>query len=76
MEAHETAMPQFLTVEEVAAMLRATPSAIYTQRYRGEEPGSLGFRIGRRILFRWSDLERFLSEAISDAPLAGGRARS
>ena len=51
-----------LTVEEVAAIMRATRGAIYTQRYRGEAPGSLGIRVGRRILFRPTDLERFLAE--------------
>lgn len=53
---------QLLTVDEVAAIVRVKPTAIYTQRHRGEAPGALGIRIGRRILFRPADLERYLTE--------------
>ena len=55
-------IPQLLTVEEIATIVRATPGAIYQQRYRGEQPGSLGVRVGRRILFRPDDIERYLDE--------------
>ncbi|HZD23538.1 MAG TPA: helix-turn-helix domain-containing protein [Acidimicrobiia bacterium] len=51
-----------LTVKEVADYLRVTPSALYVQRYRGEEPGALGIRVGKRILYRPADLDRFLNE--------------
>lgn len=51
-----------LTVKEVADYLRVTPSALYVQRHRGEEPGALGIRVGKRILYRPADLDRFLNE--------------
>lgn len=58
---------RLLTVEEAAAYLRVTPGALYTQRYRREKPGALGIRVGRRILFRPTDIDRFLDERLSEA---------
>jgi hypothetical protein len=56
-------MPErLLTLQETAEFLRLTPGALYTQRYRGEEPGMLGIRVGRKVLFRASDIDRFLDE--------------
>jgi hypothetical protein len=56
-------MPEpLLTLQETANYLRLTPGALYTQRYRGEKPGVLGIRVGRKILFRPSDIDRFLDE--------------
>lgn len=41
-------MPEpLLTLKEAADYLRLTPSALYTQRHRGEKPGALGIRVGR-----------------------------
>lgn len=60
-------MPErLLTVKETADYLRLTPGALYTQRYRGEKPGALGIRVGRKILFRPSDIDRFLDEQLSE----------
>lgn len=50
-------MPELLTVEELADLVRCTPAAIYVQHHRGQAPGALGFKAGRRILYRRSDLE-------------------
>jgi hypothetical protein len=60
-------MERLLTIEETAEYLRLTPGALYTQRYRREKPGALGVRIGRRILYRPSDIDRFLNEKQSEA---------
>ena len=60
---------QLLTLEETAEYLRLTPGALYTQRYRREEPGALGIRVGRKVLFRPSDIDRFLDEKISEVQL-------
>lgn len=63
-------MPErLLTITETAEYLRLTPGALYTQRYRGEKPGALGIRVGRKILFRPSDIDRFLDE-LSESALA------
>ena len=55
-------MPELLTTPEAAEYLRLTPSALLVQRHRGQQPGSLGFKVGRRILFRRSDIERYIDE--------------
>ncbi|HVR76881.1 MAG TPA: helix-turn-helix domain-containing protein, partial [Acidimicrobiia bacterium] len=61
-------MPEpLLTLKEAADYLRLTPSALYTQRHRGEKPGALGIRVGRKVLFRPSDIERFLEERLAEA---------
>ncbi len=44
-------MKRLATVEEIAQILRTSPSAIYTSRHRGQLPGALGLLAGRRILF-------------------------
>ena len=59
-----------LTLQEAADYLRLTPGALYTQRYRGEEPGALGIRVGRKILYRPADIERFLDERLAEAHAA------
>lgn len=53
-----------LTLREAADYLRLTPAAMYTQRHRGEKPGVLGVRVGRKILDRPSDINRFLDEQL------------
>lgn len=69
-------MPErLLTVKETADYLRLTPGALYTQRYRGEKPGALGIRVGRKILFRPSDIDRFLDEQLSEIELEFDRWR-
>jgi hypothetical protein len=55
-----------LTLGETAVYLRLTPAALYAQRYRREKPGALGIRVGRRVLFRPSDIDRFLDERLSE----------
>ena len=64
---------QLLTVEETAAYLRLTPGALYTQRYRREKPGVLGIRVGRRVLFRPSDIDGFLDERLSEVEVGEDR---
>jgi len=51
--------PALLTVEELAELLRVSPSAIHTQRLRGELPGVFGVKLGRRLFFRRSDLDAY-----------------
>jgi hypothetical protein len=56
-----------VTVEELADYLRLTPSAIYTQRHRGEKPGALGIRVGKKILYQPSDINDFLNQRFADS---------
>jgi hypothetical protein len=61
-------MPEpLLTLKEAADYLRLTPGALYTQRHRGEKPGALGIRVVRKVLYRPSDIERFLEERLAEA---------
>jgi hypothetical protein len=64
---------QLLTLEETAEYLRLTPGALYTQRYRREKPGVLGIRVGRRVLFRPSDIDGFLDERLSEVEVGEDR---
>ena len=54
----ESAMPMFLTVDEVADLLRTSRKAVYSMIERGQLPGVT--RIGRRLLIRSRDLLDFL----------------
>ncbi len=51
---------QLLTVEDLGSLLRLTREAIYSQRVRGQLPGSLGVHLGKRLFFRRSDIEAYL----------------
>jgi hypothetical protein len=66
-------MERLLTLEKTAEYLRLTPGALYTQRHRREKPGALGIRVGRRILYRPSDIDRFLNERPNEADLVADR---
>ena len=67
-------MPErLLTVNEIAEYLRLTPGALYTQRYRGEKPGALGIRVGKKILYRPSDIDRFLEEKVGEIDVGSDR---
>ncbi len=51
---------EILTLQEVAEYLRIPAATLYRQRYVGVKPGSLGFRCGRHVRYRRSDLEAWL----------------
>jgi len=65
------ALPLFITVDEVAALLRTTPKAIYAKVERGQIPH---LRISSRsLLFDRDELLRWLDER--RAPSPGGTRR-
>ena len=64
---------RLLTLKEAADFLRLTPGALYSQRYRGEEPGALGIRVGKKLLYRPSDIDRFLDERLAETYAPAGR---
>ena len=67
-------MPErLLTLKEAADFLRLTPGALYSQRYRGEKPGALGIRVGKKLLYRPSDIDRFLDERLAEIYAAPGQ---
>ena len=51
----------YMTVPEVAELLRTTKTAIYTMVQRGQLPGVR--RVGRRILVRRSAVVRWIEES-------------
>lgn len=56
------ALPQdrLLTIAEVADFCRTSVDAIYMQRHRGEAPGALALKIGKRLRWRPETLEAWL----------------
>lgn len=51
---------EFLDVSAVEALIPgATRSALYTQRHRGQAPGALAVRVGRRLVWRRRDIEQW-----------------
>ena len=56
---------QLLTVEELSALLRVSRAAIYSQRLRGEMPGTLGVKLGKRIFFRPGDIDAYMDQQVA-----------
>lgn len=54
------------TAEEVSRLLRCSPKAVYAKVSRGQLPGA--FRVGRSLLFRGSELLRFILEGRAPSP--------
>ncbi len=53
---------QLLTVEELADYLGVPVATVYQWRYRRQGPP--GFRVGKHLRFRWSDIERWIEDRI------------
>ena len=47
----------WLTADETAARYRITPKGLLKQRTEGRLPGSLGKRVGKRVLWASEDLD-------------------
>ena len=62
----ETVVPELLTADEVAAVLRTTRSAVYAMIARGQLPGVL--KIGRRLLVDRRELLAWLEERRAMSP--------
>jgi hypothetical protein len=52
--------PPFLTTAEVAAMFRVSGAAIRWQRDHGKNPGALGVRVGKKIIFASHEIDAYL----------------
>ena len=62
----------YLTAREVAEQYRLTVSALYTQRHRREAPGSLGVKVGRKLLWRQSELDAWFDRTREEEALSRG----
>ncbi len=54
---------RLLTVEELSNYLDVSVATIYAWRYRRQGPP--GFRVGKHLRFRWSDVERWIGDRIA-----------
>jgi hypothetical protein len=54
------ATPHLLTLHEAAALLRTPVATLRYWRHLGVGPD--GFRLGRRVMYRWEDVNRWLTE--------------
>jgi excisionase family DNA binding protein len=55
---------RLLTVKELAEYLAVPLGTIYGWRYRGIGP--VGFRVGRHVRFRLSDVERWIEAQLEE----------
>lgn len=56
-------MPEYMTTEEVAAMLRTPPETV--RYWRHVKKGPKSFKVGRRVLYVREDVEAFIADARS-----------
>lgn len=63
-----TETDRLLNKEEAAAMLHVPPQTLYTWRKRGKGPQAA--RYGKRLVWRESDVRRYIDEAFAKAGAA------
>ncbi|MDP3983703.1 MAG: helix-turn-helix domain-containing protein [Acidimicrobiia bacterium] len=56
---------RLLTPGELAVYLDVPLTTLYAWRYRGEGPA--GFRVGKHLRYRWSDIEHWISERVRES---------
>ena len=54
---------RLLTVQDLADYLGVPVATIYAWRHRRQGPP--GFRVGRHLRFRWSDIEQWISDRLT-----------
>jgi len=56
---------RLLTVEELADYLGVPIATLYAWRYRGRGP--TGFRVGKHLRYRWSDVECWIRKLMNES---------
>jgi excisionase family DNA binding protein len=56
---------RLLTVQELAEYLGVPVATLYQWRYRREGPK--GFRVGRHVRYRWSEIEAWVDRQMAEA---------
>ena len=56
---------RLLTVQDLAKYLGVPASTLYAWRYRGQGPA--GFRVGKHLRYRWSDVECWVGELMNES---------
>ncbi|MGH8936986.1 MAG: helix-turn-helix transcriptional regulator [Acidimicrobiia bacterium] len=64
------ALDRLLSVQELARYLDVPVATIYAWRYRGEGPP--GFRVGRHLRFRQSDVEQWIKHQLKNSTRRSG----
>lgn len=59
-------MPDFLTIQEVAEMLRLPVSTLYHYRAAGKG-GPKSAKFGKRVVYARADVESFIEQAYANA---------
>lgn len=63
-------LPRILSVDEVAELLRVTPSALYMWRSAGlnggEDPGPRSFKVGSRVAYLKSEVRAYLERQLAE----------
>ena len=54
---------RLLTVQDLADYLGVPVATIYAWRHRRQGPP--GFRVGRHLRYRWSDIEQWISDRLT-----------
>lgn len=65
----DTRLPELLTIDDVARVLRTSRGAVYAMVARGQLPGLT--RIGRRVLIRADALLDWLNQKRAPSPIGG-----
>jgi excisionase family DNA binding protein len=55
-------LDKLLTVKDLAEYLGVPVATIYAWRYHREGPP--GFRVGRHVRYRWTDVEQWINDRI------------
>lgn len=56
--------PLLINISEAAEYLRLSPTALYNQRHRGQAPGALFIKVGRKLVARQADLDSWLDARV------------
>ena len=57
---------QLVTVQELAEYLGVPVATLYQWRHRREGPP--GFRVGRHVRYRWSDIQKWIEHQLETSP--------
>jgi len=55
-------IPELATTAQVADALHTTAASLAQMRFRGDGPKFV--RLGRRVLYRWADVEQWIDESV------------
>lgn len=63
-------LPKLLTVDEVAELLRISPSSLYMWRSAGlnggEDPGPRSFKVGAKVAYLKTEVQSYLERQLAE----------